>query len=216
MDKEDKMAEIIDMFAKNTIDDNVGNSVNNSDSNNHNNSNNANINQTISGNENVVAGRDVVITEKVIKRNVIAPSDNDIKSYQQYEIQQRIYELADRDVTAGKGEVGSRRRHWFSEFKRKFKLASYKTLNQEQYPKAIQWLKEQKAIKRKSLRRKDNVTWRNDHYAAIFARGRQLGYSKSGVHSFAEEKLGITVNSLKDLGERSLKKLYNIIMSQKV
>jgi hypothetical protein len=75
------------------------------------------------------------------------------------------------------------------------------------------YMKQQIAIMRPKLRRNDNPSWRNEHYAGIYARARQLGISKGEVYAIAFNRLGVQVVSLTKLGEQNLKKLYQIIMA---
>jgi len=74
-------------------------------------------------------------------------------------------------------------------------------------------MQRQVAMLRPKLRRADNPAWRNQHYKAIWAKARELGFTKDQVYALSGDRLGKTITSLKQLGERNLKSLYNIIMA---
>ncbi len=57
--------------------------------------------------------------------------------------------------------------------------------------------------------RANNGLWRADLYPGIWARSKELGMSPADVYALAFEKFGVKVVSLKQLGERNLKALYD-------
>ena len=73
-------------------------------------------------------------------------------------------------------------------------------------------MQRQLAMLRPKLRRADNPAWRNQHYKAIWSRAKELGFTEDQVYALSGDRLGKPITSLKQLGERNLKSLYNIIM----
>ncbi|MFC1859730.1 hypothetical protein ACFL9U_17130 [Thermodesulfobacteriota bacterium] len=75
------------------------------------------------------------------------------------------------------------------------------------------WLDKQVGMTRSQLRRTDKKTWRNEYYAALNAKCRELKHPKKWLYEMAEEIVGKSIASLKDLNDRDLKKLHQIIFS---
>jgi hypothetical protein len=169
------------------------------------------IRQTVIGDGNYVAGGNLIHTEKVVQKNVTQPVPQHITEEQAYEVKTMIDELAQIDVDSGREDS---HRTWYSWLYRKFKVTSYKTIPIEKYEDVISWLRQQKAINRKKLRRPANDTWKNQLYRSIFARWRQLGHEKEAIYDFAFRRLGLgaPIGSLKELGEQDLKRLYDIVI----
>jgi hypothetical protein len=169
---------------------------------------------SINGDGNTVAGRDIYINKKEIKRYSVTPSPDCITPAQKQTIKEKITEIVERSAIAG----GNRKAlfpFWWSKLQKKFRVNSYQEILQYQYDAVMTWLSQQKAISRPKLRRPANDTWRNELYAAIWARQKELGMSKEWVYSAVYEKLGKVVSSLTELGERDLKKLYDLIIKIK-
>lgn len=173
-----------------------------------------NVKQTVIGNGNVVAGRDVIHTEAVVQKNVTQPGPQHVTEEQAYEIKRLVDELSQIDVDSGRADS---HRHWYSWMYRKFKVTSYKTIPLDKYEGVMSWLRQQKAINRPKLRRPANEKWRDQLYGAIYGRWRQLGYEKVDIYTFAFERLqlDVPISSLKELGEQNLKKLYDIVFRLK-
>jgi TIR domain len=171
----------------------------------------ASVKQTIIGDKNVVAGGDMIHTEKIVRKNVTQPGPQHITEEQAYEVKLLIDELSQIDVDAGRPDS---HRSWFSWLYRKFKVTSYKTIPAEKFEPVISWLRQQKAINRKKLRRPANALWRDQLYGAIYGRWRQLGFQKDAIYDFAFQRLELDkpIGSLKELGEQNLQKLYGIVI----
>ena len=90
---------------------------------------------------------------------------------------------------------------------RRFNVASYLLLPHEKFAEALAFLKQQRAIHRSRLQRRNPAAYRNDFFRAIFAGGRELGWGGEQVYQFATAHLGLKrpVGSLKELGARQLK-----------
>ncbi|MDA8155605.1 MAG: hypothetical protein M0Z52_03995 [Actinomycetota bacterium] len=168
----------------------------------------------VNGDGNITAGRDVNINARVTKRYKVNPTAEHITPAQKQTIQEKLTELVDIGVIAGKSR-DELFPHWWGRLKRKFRASTYHELFQDQYDDVLLWLAQQKAILRPKLRRRDNDAWRKEHYTAIWTKTRALGISKPQVYELVAIKLGKAVESLTELGERDLKKLYGIIMRLK-
>jgi len=169
------------------------------------------INQQVTGNGNTLAGRDVVITQKHTIKTSVTPRPTDITEEQVREIMRRIHELAQMDKDAGKGNTHGKR---INRFKAAMNISAVPRLDASHYDEAITWLQQQAALTRPSLRRTNNEGWRKSHYSGLWAKWSEKGLSKDDIYPFAERllKLKKPITSLKQLGERDIKKLYDHIM----
>ncbi len=174
-------------------------------------------NNRIKGNSNILAGGDVTVNlnPKVIKTNKIAPGPEHITEKQAYKIQQLIHSLAERDaLTAFDGDIGKARKKWWSILKRHFEVSSYRLLPQHLFEDAVQYLRQHKAMTRAKLRAPaTKARWRNEHYASIFAKAKDLGISKGELYAILSQRLDIRIISLKKISDQNLKKAYHIIRS---
>lgn len=167
--------------------------------------------QSVIGNGNIVAGRDVNINKREIKRVTLEPSPEYITPAQKQTIKEKIAKLVEIGVIAG-GEKDKFFAQWWNRLQKRFRVNSYHELHQSQYDEVIKWINQQKALNRPKLRRRDNQAWRNDLYSAIYAKARQLKQPKEWVYLVVQERLGKVVESLIELGEQDLKRLYDIII----
>lgn len=160
-----------------------------------------------------VAGGDIHnhINEKKTVRPKVVRGPEYISSSGGRKIQNRIKTLVDIGVAAGQTDESKLYAKWHSMLKNHFNVPSYLEIpaSQEQY--ALEWLQQQKVLLRPKIRRPSNGLWRNEHYTGIWSRSKELGMSKADVYTLVQEKLGKSVVSLKNLGERDLKQLYQII-----
>lgn len=163
-----------------------------------------------------IAGGDIHnhVSERKIVRNTVVRGPGYITSAGARKIQGRIKTLVDMGVSAG-GDEKKLYAKWHSMLKNYFSVPSYLEIPASQEQHAIDWLQKQKVMLRPSIRRTDNQAWRNDHYRGIWAHAKKLGISKASVHLIAEELTGKQVTSLKQLGERNLKALYERVMRLK-
>ena len=166
----------------------------------------------IFGDGNVVAGRDVNINKRETVRTVVKPGPEHITPKQAATLQELVRKAANHDVAGGMSPSAAMAK-WWTALKRTYGVPTYREIPQELGDDAIAWMKQQIARSRSKLRRTDKQSWRNEHYAAIYARASELGISKGEVYAIVHDRLGKRVGSLKQLGEQNLKKLYNIIMS---
>ncbi|MBE7415123.1 MAG: hypothetical protein HS130_07815 [Deltaproteobacteria bacterium] len=170
------------------------------------------ISQIIEGNGNIQAGRDVNINRRVIKRVLLKPSPELLTPAQKQTIKEKISELVNIGAIAGKDKADLFPL-WWSRLQKKFRVNSYLELHQAQYPLVLKWLSQQKAINRPKLRRRDNEAWRKELYLGIWGKTKELKQPKEWVYFIVQERIGKTVSSLTELGERDIQKLYRILMS---
>jgi len=167
----------------------------------------------ICGNNNTQAGRDVHINKREIVRPVIQTGADTISAGGAQSIQELVKQAVDIESVSG-GEKSKLYSKWYSKIKRKFKVPSYRAIPAFLEDEAVSWMHQHVAKLRPKQRRSDNQTWRNGLYKAIWARSRQTGMSKDDVYRLVHNRLGKEIGSLKELGERDLKRFYDLIMRQ--
>lgn len=197
-DKDKKKAEIIDLFTAKSRRKPGDSSI------------------AVTGDANVIGDNNTVIhTRKVVRKvvNRVQPGPEHISPAQAHDIQLAVGKLVEIGVKAGDGTERELYARWYSSLKKRFNTNSYLMIPAELGGEALSWLKQQAGLKRPKLRRTDNEAWRKQLYKAIWARSRQVGLSKGEVYNLVLTRLGRRVTSLKPLGERSLKQLYNIVFA---
>jgi len=166
----------------------------------------------VSGCRNVVqvAGRDLIHTAKHFQRNTITPDERHLPVAQREQVRAVIGELAAR-LAGDDGAPNFAGAHRM--LQRRYNVASYLLLPREKFAEALAFLKQQRAIHRSRLLRRNPVAYRNDFFRAIFAGARELGWEGERVYQFATEALalGRPVASLKELGPVQLKSLAGAI-----
>ena len=145
-------------------------------------------------------------------RTVVKPGPEHITPKQAATLQELVRKAANHDVAGGMSPSAAMAK-WWTALKRTHGVPTYREIPQELGDDAIAWMKQQIARSRSKLRRADKQSWRNEHYAAIYARAGELGISKDELYAIVHDRLGKRVGSLKQLGDQNLKKLYNIIMA---
>jgi hypothetical protein len=170
-----------------------------------------NVNQTVIGNDNVVAGRDVIQTPRVVTKRVIQPRPEDISEEESAEVKRLIDELAAIDVAAGRPDSHGK---WYNTLYKTFGVTSYKTIPKYKHDDVLTWLHQQTGRSMPKLRRTNNPEWRNRRYTAIYAKANQLQMQKTEIYDFAFDRLKLKkpIASLKELGEQNLDKFYRIMM----
>lgn len=170
---------------------------------------------SIVGNNNVQAGGDIYINRRETIRNEFTPGPEHITAAQARKIQRLVEKAVTIEEAAGVYE-GNRKKlfaKWWKIVQNQYNVATYREIPAHLGDPAIAWLQQKVAILRPKARRTNKSLWRNEHYAAIYARARELNISKGEVYAIALERLGVNVVSLTKLSDQNLKKLHNIIMS---
>jgi hypothetical protein len=172
-------------------------------------------NVRVTGQRNIVqvAGRDLIQTEKLVRRNTITPDERHLTAEQRERIREVAGELADR-LADDDGHANFAAVHRM--LQRRFHVASYLLIPRIRYDEALSFLRQHRAINRSRLCRRNPVAYQNDFYRAIFAGARELGWTGEQVYRFATEKLATKapVASLKALGAVQLKTLAELIQRE--
>jgi hypothetical protein len=158
-----------------------------------------------------VAGRDFIVhAAKHVHRSVITPDERHVTTEQRDRLREVIGEVATRLAVddAGPNYAAVHRM-----LQRRFNVASYALIERKQYDEALTFLKQQRAIFRSRLRRRDPVAYDRDFYRAVFSLAREFAWDRSAVYRFAEQKLGVkrTLTSLKQLGPNQLQALADLM-----
>jgi hypothetical protein len=174
-----------------------------------------NQNVRVSGDRNIVqvAGRDLIRTEKLVRRNTITPDERHLTVEQRERIRAVAGELADR-LAGGNGKRNFAAVHRM--LQRRFQVPSYLLIPRSRYDEAVSFLRQHRAINRSRLRRRNPVAYQNDFYRTIFAGARELGWDRAQVYRFATEKLALktALASLKALGPVQLKTLAEFVQRE--
>jgi len=162
----------------------------------------------------LTAGGNIIQTQKHITRPNFTPNESHITPEQASRIKKLVDELVEMDDASGK-DLGRSYQRWWGLLKNTFLVTTYKEISRERFEEAVSLLQQAKARNLPAIRRKDNELWRRKNYAAIFAIAKKnLGWSEEDIHAFASLKLGETVSSLKDVGERDLTKIVRLIRAE--
>lgn len=168
----------------------------------------------INGDGNIQAGGDVNINTRKIERVPPPPRNAEhITDTQAYKLKELVKKAVDIESKAGK-EPSKAFPAWWSKLQKRYKVPRYDLIPCDLGDDAISYMQQEIAKLRPKLRRRDNESWRKEHYSGIWARAKELGKDKSWVYGLVEEKIGKKVESLTTLGEQDLKKLYTIIMAK--
>lgn len=172
------------------------------------------IQQEVIGNSNVVAGGDLLVNTRKVVRVNFTPGLEHIAEATAVQIKGLVEELAALEQET-KRPAREPYGKWWTKLKRQFAVTTYKAIPRERGEEAVAWLQQQKALLRPRLRRAAPSVWRNQLYAAIHARAKQVGLDEESLYDLARTRLErqLPVTSLKDLGERELKRLHQIIFS---
>jgi len=154
------------------------------------------------------AGRDVNFNPRITRRNVIQLGPEHLSADQARGVQERIDDLVELDPDSDRERKYKR---WWGKVKTQFRVPTYREIPSARYDEVTAWLQRQAALLRPKLRRSNKAAWRNSLYTGIWARAREVGMSKEDVHEFAGTVLGLEAapESLKDLGEMNLKRVYD-------
>lgn len=160
-----------------------------------------------------IAGGDIHnhINERPVVKNTVIRGPEFISSAGAKKIKGRIDTLVKMDVAAGMTAKAAYGKRW-GMLQDHFNVPSYLEIRADQEQQALDWLQTLKVLSRPKIRRTNNTMWRNDLYSGIYARQGETGRSKADVYQAALDLLGKKIISLKSLGERDLKALYDYIM----
>ncbi len=158
------------------------------------------------GNDVKVAGRDLIVTQRHVQRNAITPDERHLMHEQRSRLLPAMHDLAER-LAGEDGQPNLARVHRM--LQTKFGVPSYLLIPRERYAEVLAFLKQQRAIRRSALRRRNPAKFRDDLFRVVFSRATELGWSREKVYRFAEERLDLKqpLTSLKQLGPVQLETL---------
>lgn len=165
------------------------------------------------GNKVQIAGRDIIQTDRHVQRTAITPDERHISVEQRTKINAIVGELAAR-LASEDGRANFAAVHRM--LQRRYNVASYLLIPRKRYDDALGFLRQQCAIHRSHLRRRNPVAYQNDFFRSIHSRRDKLGWDRPQLHQFAFEKLGLKrpILSLKELGPIQLKSLAEFMQRQ--
>ena len=171
------------------------------------------IHQNVQGDGNLTAGGDIKIgvVEKIVRP--FAPDERHISPAQARKIKKLVEGLAQRTPDyEGKATYD----RWWGLLYRTYEINTYRELPREKFAEALSLLKQQKAINRPKLRRRNPQLWKNDQYTVVWTAARALGWDKPKVYAFALERLPLAnpITSLKKLGPIQLKRLAELMRGE--
>lgn len=179
------------------------------------------IDQSIAGNNNVQVGVNngqIIHTKKVkVTTEVLHTPGQHITDAQALQIRDKIAEIVDMVASKGTSKTAIFPKEYRA-FYKQFGITSYKLLPVEQYDNGLVWLQKRIVyLGKKTLRHGDTDLWRKKQYTAINTRSRQLGMDRTEMLIFAHERLELKepLDSIKDLSDTRLQKLYNFIMTKR-
>lgn len=153
-----------------------------------------------------VAGGDIITAERHVRRNVITPGDEHVNPAQRKQLVALITQVAARLA----GEDGRPRfGAVHAMLQRRLDVTSYLLIPVGKFEEAVNFLKQQCAIHRSRLCRRNPAAYEADFLRMIHARRIELGWIKPELYAFAEQKLGLKkrLTSLLALGPHQLKTL---------
>jgi hypothetical protein len=167
--------------------------------------------QDVSGNHNVVAGRDVNYYQKPpVQKPVMERRADSVSRAEAKQIQDWIADLAD-------GALGKPRRaafgEWQTRFKKRFGVTRYDELESSRVREAEAWYRERKAIQTRGLKRRSPGDWSRQRKGSIKAAMTQMGRTNEDYYPELSRRLKMKkgFTSLTDLTQRDLDRVYNMV-----
>jgi hypothetical protein len=176
--------------------------------------------QSITGDNNVQVGvnNGQIINTKKVKQvtEVLHDATNHITDTQALQIREKITEIVDMVASNGTSKAVIFPKE-YGAFYKQYGITKYTLLPKALYDDAINWLQKRSVyLGKKTLRHGNNEEWRKKQYTAINTRSRQLKMDRDTMLLFAMERLELKqpLQSIKDLSDTRLQKLYNFIMTK--
>ena len=146
-----------------------------------------------------------------IVKNIIERRPDSVSREQEQLILQWIGDLAENSLGKPRDQVY---KLWHSRFKKAFKLAKYGELPAVQFTEAETWHRQQRAIQKEGLRKKEPDEWRKKRYEAIHAAMKKMGRDKETYYSeiSARLKMRRPFKSLKTLTNADLDRVYRMVL----
>jgi hypothetical protein len=172
------------------------------------------ISQTVIGDKNILAGRDIIHTKKVIQKVVVEvkPGDEHITDAQAASLHEKIQELVDLHNLVKHLQVT--KAHFWSRLNRYCHVPKYRLIKEADFYKAIRWCNQQLAILSgtKTAQKKDPDKLRNRQISFI-----QINIKQLGIESNYRNYLQNTFHKIStgELDPAELKRAYNWVATQK-
>lgn len=168
----------------------------------------------VSGDGNVVAGRDVLVkTERVVitRRVTITPGRGHVDAEQKAKLQALVKRWVELDKVVSRGEPLSYAAAWGS-LNRRMKVNSYHELPSYKFPAAVSYLEQQVGrLNRTPTARRRSSSWRADRIKAIQARCNEIG-AQEWRKAYMAERFG--KGSMTELDDVELERLYGAVMAR--
>lgn len=168
--------------------------------------------QTITGDNNVQAGRDInVFTKPATVKKVIARKEGGVSPDELCQIKMWIEELAE-------GEVGISRKaafgKWGAILLNTFGLDKREELLSAQMGDVRAWFIQQRAMQTRGQKTKAPDEWRRKRIGAVKAAMNQMGVTNEAYYPELARRLRMRkpFTSLKDLTKRDLDRVYSLVM----
>ncbi len=182
------------------------------------NTNSISIKDNIIGDNNTQIKTDkLIVTQKVVNKRQSPPRDEtNITEEQSFIIKQLIDEIVDAIYNSRKTKKD--KKYIYPEvwkfFKAKFKITEYKKLNINDFDKAVNYLKQQRAMYtgRPKFAKERNDKYRKDMYSAIHALINELEWSNDKYREYLYNNYGVL--SSKELDDTKLKNFKGRLQSQ--
>jgi hypothetical protein len=172
----------------------------------------ASLNQNITGDNNILAGRDVnFFTRPPNIKNVTARREGGVSPEELRQLKLWIEELAEGEVNVDRQAAFGK---WGAIFLKKFKLAKREDLLSAKMNEAEQWFTFHRAMQTRGKKVKAPEEWRRKRIGAIKAAMSQLGVSNETYYPELSRRLRMKKPfiSLKDLTKSDLERVYNLAL----
>ena len=153
-----------------------------------------------------VAGGDLTITSRLVRRNVITPDDRHLAREQRTGLRTLIRDLAVR-LGGNGGQPNPAAAH--AMLQRRFDVMSYLLIPRERYAEALEFLRQQLVVRRSVLLRRRPAEFRQEMFRSIYARATELGWSREALFRFVNRRgdSARPLTSLKQLDAAQLRNL---------
>jgi len=161
------------------------------------------------GKKSIAAGRDVYVHQKLRKVHEFVPGPDNISAEQASRLKILVDQIVDYELKTMK-RPKSHAAVW-SIFKRQFKVAYYRELNNSKFYDAERYLVKWVGRLRGLLRNVDTNDWRKERIKAIQTKRKKYGWLKEDFTNYLLGKYNH--ESLKDLNDDQLEEFYKYIFS---
>lgn len=168
--------------------------------------------QSIVGDGNVQAGRDVNIFHKPpIIKQAVQPPPGSVSHEDLQQIQMWIEDLAENTVGKARNAAYAM---WGARFKIKFKVAKREQLASSHMGEVKRWYSQHRAMQTRGFKTKDPGEFKKRRISAIKAAMNEMGVAKETYYPQLARRLRMKkeFTSLKDLTKRDLERVYTMVL----